>query len=142
MALAPFPGESDYLLRLLIETHMRECRDHRDHVYALHGMISPDTARALPPDYTKSPRLVFWETAIYLVQAEGFAFISLLRSFPLYEDRLQNRKWPSWVPKLDVSSTTIDSANNFNSSIWIDTRIKAGETIEMTSDAELLLLKV
>ena len=73
----------------------RQCKDHRDHIYAILGLLEPKMALDITPDYGKSVREVytaFTATCINVSDTlEVLGFTSL-------EENGKTNNLPSWVP--------------------------------------------
>ncbi|KAI1070374.1 hypothetical protein LB507_010357 [Fusarium sp. FIESC RH6] len=79
-----------------------ECTDPRDRVYALQGLVAPNFARSITPDYTKSSKEVFMSVCLQdLEQKMSLEFLELANA----------TSGPSWVADLgrSLSSLTLDS---------------------------------
>lgn len=86
-----------------IETQYRDCKDPREHVYALSEM-APGLGKLHPLDYRKAPTDVFYWLRFSIFRQQGDVFI-LFNCFCLPEDRLAHNGTgthccPSWVPDL------------------------------------------
>ncbi|KAK5652419.1 hypothetical protein OQA88_10461 [Cercophora sp. LCS_1] len=103
--------QAPFLSEFLVTTSTRKCQDPRDRVYALYGLL-PDLQAQYPPDYTKEPKRITLDALIYAATSgrgrqEGL--LLLLEAHFLYENRLTDTKYPSWLPNLADAINEADS---------------------------------
>jgi hypothetical protein len=91
-------------LNILVEVRGKLATDVRDKVFALHGIFKTFNARFPAPDYSKSARQVFCETAEAVIKQDESLHI-------LYHVSSRNRmpNLPSWVP--DWGDTDVIDSN-------------------------------
>ncbi|MCJ1276033.1 hypothetical protein MMC21_003838 [Puttea exsequens] len=98
------------LMSWLTITETFQCTLGKDKIFALFGLLNKAERALFQPDYTKSDRQVFVETAASCVQREGLRAIQLRQ-----EDKVLDL--PSWVPDYSSSTIYIDlsGANEYSS---------------------------
>jgi len=128
------------LSAFILLTKERVCRDPRDKIYALYGLV-PEAQRAWPPDYAKSIDRILLETNAYCVNAEKAH--GLLADFPLYISTPESGTigpYPSWV--VDFTGGA-DGPHQLQGNISIAKRLRqadAGNVSIVTSDLGCLHL--
>ncbi|KAM0197323.1 hypothetical protein ACHAPI_005187 [Fusarium lateritium] len=81
-------------IRIIRLTMYYQCSDSRDKVFALQGLMRPDVARSITPNYTKSPREIFASVCLdHLTRLKDLAFLSLCNGHTS----------PTWVADLESS---------------------------------------
>ncbi|KAM0234335.1 hypothetical protein ACHAP5_010101 [Fusarium lateritium] len=81
-------------IRIIRQTMHYQCSDSRDKAFALRGLMQPDVARSITPNYTKSPRETFASVCLdHLTRRKDLEFLSLCNGHTS----------PTWVADLEGS---------------------------------------
>ncbi|KAI8623732.1 heterokaryon incompatibility protein-domain-containing protein [Xylariaceae sp. FL1651] len=118
--------------RLLMLTLTFEATDPVDKIFALVGLSTDSTKRAVLPDYSKSPAQVYTEAARYLINMSGnMNSLCCNTNSP----RMTGLAMPSWVPDWTLRATRPKSI--FNPGLyWAADRSKA--SVRFVNDARNL----
>ncbi|KAI0520748.1 hypothetical protein F5B22DRAFT_598224 [Xylaria bambusicola] len=92
------------ILNILVEVRAKLATDVRDKVFALHGIFKAFNARFPAPDYSKSVRQVFCETAKAIIEQDESLHILYYVS-----SRQRVPDLPTWVP--DWGDTDVIDGN-------------------------------
>jgi len=110
-ALSRRKGGSSSILDLLWDHHLSRCSDERDRVFALYGLVSPDSrakfnlTEGCPVNYSSHFTAVYTQLAATAVRAEhGSTMLAQALDFGALSE--QDATWPSWVPSWNRSRKT------------------------------------
>ncbi|KAE8146367.1 hypothetical protein BDV25DRAFT_143783 [Aspergillus avenaceus] len=96
-----FDQNNRNMTSLLNMTSQRRCKDPKDKIYALYGLV-PGLPEIHPVDYNKSLNQIVLETAKFLIET-GNEGLVILEWFCVRENRFQDDSLPSWVPDLSTA---------------------------------------
>ena len=102
---------SSSILDLLWDHHSSRCSDERDRVFALYGLVSPESRATFnlidgcPVNYSKHFTAVYTQLAATAVRAgHGMTMLAQALDFGALSE--QDTTWPSWVPGWNRSRKT------------------------------------
>lgn len=91
------------LPKVLRHTALFQCKDSRDRIFALHGLVDDETAQSIPPDYTKSAEELCRSLTHYGLQSPNW-FELLRLATRTYPTRKRNpRPSSSWMVELEAT---------------------------------------
>ena len=91
----------DELLGLLTDFGSRICTNPRDKIYALLGLMRPETAARIVPDYTAPLKDVFAiATALSITESADLGIWDQRTRGSASWDSYRSQSWPTWVPHL------------------------------------------
>ncbi|KAK4448886.1 heterokaryon incompatibility protein-domain-containing protein [Podospora aff. communis PSN243] len=104
----------------------RDCKDARDRIFALRGLVSGPTALVLKPDYTKNVNVVYTEYAREMLRRGHIEILyhaGLWKRTP-YPPKIWPDYLPTWVPDYRKETTIRVLEIKFGSRFGLDTGVE------------------